>query len=475
MQKHARGYLVAIIVTTVMVLLRWALEPWLHEHLLFAPLLGAVAIAVWYGGYRPALVSLAGGTFADAYFFLEPRGSFSVADFDDYVAIAMFVFTCAIVIGFGEAMRQARYRAEERQERLRTTLASIGDAVIATDLYGRVTMMNPVAESMTGWKLVDAAGQPMEAVFHIINEYTRQPVENPVQKVLELGRFTGLANHTALVAEQGTERPIDDSAAPIKCEDGEIVGCVLVFRDVSDRKQAEALLDARVRQQAMVAELSRTALSGESLQEFMDHVPDDVKFLQAVANILGITIERKQAEQALRAADRRTSEFLATLAHELRNPLAPVRNSLQMMRMAGSDSTVVELALDTMDRQTGQMVRLVDDNKDNARSLAMLLKITGHETRLAHDGLEAIDAAEKFHPDVVLLDIGLPRLNGLETCRRIREQTWGKDVTLVALTGRGREVDRRNSKDAGFDHHLVKPVEYADLLQLLGEPRPTLD
>ena len=97
-----------------------------------------------------------------------------------------------------------------------------------------------------------------------------------------------------------------------------------------------------------------------------------------------------------------------------------------------------------------------------------LLKITGNETRTAHDGLEAVEAAATFRPDVVLLDIGLPKLNGYDVCRRIREQPWGKNMVLVALTGWGQDEDRRQSKDAGFDHHMVKPVDFAALMKLLA-------
>ena len=98
----------------------------------------------------------------------------------------------------------------------------------------------------------------------------------------------------------------------------------------------------------------------------------------------------------------------------------------------------------------------------------MLLRLMGNEVRTAHDGLEAVEVAETFRPDVVLLDIGLPELNGYEVARRIREQPWGRDVVLVALTGWGQEEDRRRSQEAGFDHHLVKPVDLAALEKLLA-------
>jgi PAS domain S-box-containing protein len=114
-------------------------------------------------------------------------------------------------------------------------------------------------------------------------------------------------------------------------------------------------------------------------------------------------------------------------------------------------------------------ILVVDDNTDAATSLSMLLRITGNETCTAHDGQEAVRVAETFLPDVVLLDIGLPVLNGFEVCRRIREQPWGQEMFLIALTGWGQETDRRKSKDAGFDHHMVKPVDYDELVKLLSD------
>jgi CheY-like chemotaxis protein len=117
---------------------------------------------------------------------------------------------------------------------------------------------------------------------------------------------------------------------------------------------------------------------------------------------------------------------------------------------------------------TARRILVVDDNRDSATSLAMLLKMTGNETHTAYDGLEAVDAAATFRPDVVLLDIGLPKLNGYEACRRIREQPCGKGVVLIALTGWGQEEERRKAKEAGFDGHLVKPLDLAALQAMLG-------
>jgi PAS domain S-box-containing protein len=114
-------------------------------------------------------------------------------------------------------------------------------------------------------------------------------------------------------------------------------------------------------------------------------------------------------------------------------------------------------------------ILVVDDNKDSARSLAMLLETLGHKTRTAYDGVEAFNEADSFRPDVVLLDLGLPKINGYDTCRQIRQQDWGKDMTIIALTGWGKSEDRLKSQETGFDAHLVKPVELNVLRALLAK------
>jgi CheY-like chemotaxis protein len=110
----------------------------------------------------------------------------------------------------------------------------------------------------------------------------------------------------------------------------------------------------------------------------------------------------------------------------------------------------------------------VDDNRDAADSLGMMLELTGHTVHLAYDGLEAVAAAASFRPDVVLLDIGLPRMNGYEAARHIRREPWGKAMALVALTGWGQEEDKQRATEAGFDHHLTKPVDIAHLGAVLA-------
>jgi CheY-like chemotaxis protein len=116
-------------------------------------------------------------------------------------------------------------------------------------------------------------------------------------------------------------------------------------------------------------------------------------------------------------------------------------------------------------------VLVADDNVDSAASLSLLLRHTGHETHVAYDGSDALEAAERLRPEVALLDIGMPQLNGYEVARRIRQQAWGVQMTLVAVTGWGQDDDKRRAEDAGFDYHLTKPLDYATLRKILESPR----
>ena len=180
-------------------------------------------------------------------------------------SLIMDGFALLMVAGFIFLLRRylrARDKAvtaiHEQRELFRTTIASIGDAVMTTDTQGRITSLNTVAQSLTGWTQETAVGRPLETVFRIVNEETRVSVENPVTRVLREGIIIGLANHTVLIAKDGTERPIDDSAAPIRDQTGKIIGMVMAFRDVTERRRTEnALREANIRLEERVHE--RTA------------------------------------------------------------------------------------------------------------------------------------------------------------------------------------------------------------------------
>jgi PAS domain S-box-containing protein len=154
----------------------------------------------------------------------------------------------------------AERKLRQSERRYAVTLSSIGDAVIATDELLRVTFMNPMAEKLTGWPLREATGQLLVDIFQIINEDTRQTVDNPAAKVLRTGTVIGLANHTMLVARDGREIPIDDCGSPIVDDDGEITGTVLVFRDITDRRETDAALR---RAQTELATIGQRTMLGE--------------------------------------------------------------------------------------------------------------------------------------------------------------------------------------------------------------------
>lgn len=331
------------------------------------------------------------------------------------------------------------------KEGFRTTLSSIGDAVIVTDMKGRVTLLNSVAQSLTGWPEADAIGRPLEEVFRIVDERTRQAVANPVTRVFEAKAILGLENLTVLIAKDGGGRPIDDSAAPIFDADGKIRGAVLVFRDVTEHRRAErTLLEAKAYAESIVDTVREPLLvlgrdlrissasrafyrtfglkpedvQGRSFFELDDcrwEIQDLRERLEAVLSqgssfedfevdcflpevghrsmrlsasgvdrdggrteLILVAIEdvtrQKQSERtlqeqaaALKEVDARKDEFLATLAHELRNPLAPIRNSLFIMQLTGDDREALEASRAVIDRQVLQLVRLVDDLLDISR------------------------------------------------------------------------------------------------------------
>ncbi|HEU0173051.1 MAG TPA: response regulator [Blastocatellia bacterium] len=244
-------------------------------------------------------------------------------------------------------LRKAEEQVREREAWLKTVMSSIGDAVITTDLEGRVTLINPVAQEMVGWTEAEAGGRPLAEVFRIINEQTRQPSENPITGVLQEVPSAGLANYTLLVARDGRETPVDGSAAPIKDERGIFIGVVLIFRDITGRKRMEKAREQSLRYEQ---EARREA-----------------------------EIARRRAEEASRSKD----EFLAMVSHELRTPLNHIIGWITMLRGGNLQSDKAKKAFDTIERNVRTQARLIDDLLDVSRIIAGKLLIEPRQIEIA--------------------------------------------------------------------------------------------
>jgi PAS domain S-box-containing protein len=505
------------------------------------------------------------------------------------------------------AVAAARDALRREKELLATTLASIGDGVIVTDAHGRVTSLNPQAEALTGWTSAEAQGRDLASVFPIVNEQTRKPVDNPVHRVLEHGTIVGLANHTVLVARDGVERSIDDSAAPIRDVDGGLVGAVLVFRDITSRRQAERLVQAsdrrkdeflailshelrnplapvrmaismlqrigaaesqvrdlysvidrqtqqltrllddlldisRIASGKIVLKTSRMPLGRavadaveavrpyvESMQHSLEvsvedegiEVEGDVaRLAQVFTNLLDnavkytdeggritLTVRREGHDAVVRVRDSgiglspsqlpRIFEMFAQGDQSLERARSglgvglalsrtlvelhhgrieahsegPGKGSELVVRLPMLPSTwaspTTSDATESAPSKQGLRILIADDNVDAVTVLAGALNHAGYAVHAAHDGTGAMAAADTFQPDVAILDIGMPKLDGYEVARRLRER-FGKRLILVALTGWGQDEDRRRAMSAGFDHHLTKPVDLDALYRLIG-------
>jgi PAS domain S-box-containing protein len=254
--------------------------------------------------------------------------------------------------------RRAEDAIAEQREWFETTLESIGDAVIATDVQGRIVFMNPIAEHLTGWRLAEAQGRPCADVFNIINENTRRVVESPVARVLTDGTVVGLANHTVLIAADGAERPIDDSGAPIRSRDGRMVGVVLVFRDVSERRRGEL-------------ERRDAALERERLLD-------------------AERAARADAERASRVKD----EFVAMVSHELRTPLNAILGWTQLMLKPGAGPDVTRRGLDVISRNTRLQAQLISDLLDISRIVSGKLRLDIEEVDVASVIGDAVDTVQ---------------------------------------------------------------------------------
>jgi PAS domain S-box-containing protein len=297
--------------------------------------------------------------------------------------------------------RVARSTSEKDEARLSVTLRSIGDAVITTDPAGRVTLLNPVAQALTGWTEAAATGQPIERVFHIVEEKTHRPVENPVSKVFREGRIVGLANQTVLLSRDGRETPVEDSAAPIRAADGTLIGIVLVFRDASERREAER------RKQAVL----------DREQE-----------------------ARREAEALSRSKD----EFVATVSHELRTPLNAIFGWVRLLRGGNLNDAQRAHALEVVERNTRAQAQLIEDLLDMSRVVTGHLRLDLRRVELPsviHAAVDAVRPASAAKELTIALDLD-PRVGPISgDPDRLQQIVWNLLTNSVKFTNKGGRID----------------------------------
>jgi PAS domain S-box-containing protein len=277
------------------------------------------------------------------------RYSFLTDFVANLIACGLLSSVSYVVVSDVNARKRAGEALRQQREWLQVTLSSIGDAVITTDTNGDVTFLNPVAESLTGWKQEQAQGQSLRRVFNIMNEQTRETVENPALRAMQEGLIVGLANHTVLVTKDGTEMPIDDSGAPIKGAEGKVIGAVLIFRDITERRLAE--------------EERSTLLASERAA-------------------------REKAEAASRSKD----EFVAMISHEIRSPLNSILGWAQMLRMGKFDKAETDRATEIIVRNARAQSQLIEDLLDISRVITGKLTLNVRSVELAQIIEAAMDS-----------------------------------------------------------------------------------
>ncbi len=270
--------------------------------------------------------------------------------------IATSIASIGLLVVLTYSLRRDGRHIQETAEQLAITLHSIGDAVVTTDAMGNVTYLNPVAVKI-GQRTLPETPTPFRDLFKLTNEVTGAAAADPIAQVLKDGKTIELANHTALLRPDGTAVSIEDSAAPLRGDNKEVRGVVFVFKDISERRKAERELAATQAQlQKHLAELTAT-------------------------------------EEVLRAADRRKDEFLATLAHELRNPVAPIRHAIRLLESEALSEEQQRWSRAVIARQTAHIARLLDDLLDSARITRgeLVLRVAAVDLRAVIT--EALDVA----------------------------------------------------------------------------------
>jgi PAS domain S-box-containing protein len=305
--------------------------------------------------------------------------------------------------------KRALLALAEQREWLRVTLSSIGDAVIACDRNGRVTFLNGVAEQLTGWTAEEAANRPLAEVFHVLGEGTRIPLEDPAREVLRRGAVTGLARRTILVGRDGVERSVAETAAPILSDRQQILGVVLVFRDVGVQRRPDLEHAASTADRESLLESERAA--------------------------------RSEAERASRLKD----EFVATVSHELRTPLNAILGWTQILKKSDLQPAQLRHGLEIIERNTRVQTQLISDLLDVSRIITGKLRLEIQSIELGEIVRNAIQTVQPA-ADAKGIELRL-EISQVEPIvadpERLQQVVWNLLSNAIKFTPQGGRVDVR--------------------------------
>lgn len=476
MRRNGAGYVVAVLTTAIAVLLRLALFGIVGKQAPFFPFGLSVLVTAWYGGVIPGLFATALGGLLGIYFFGDASGSAG-----DITTVPFFLAIGVVSSFLCGALHEAKRRSEEQQREADRRK----DEFLATLAH---ELRNPLAPLRNAVELMRTSFDKrnvMEKCLGIMERQLGQMV-HLVDDLLDISRITTgkiyLRKERVLLGDviQGAVeaiRPLIESQAhqlritlppePVYLEAdprrlAQIFANLLNNAAKYTEKNGQIWLTAERRGREVVVSVrdSGIGIAEHQLPQLFEKFSQVSSSLAQSQSGLGLglalvkgLVESHGGKVEVRSAGLGTgSEFIVRL------PLAelPVRSAKE---------SKIELAADYSGPK--RRILVADDLPDSVDSLAMMLREAGHDVQTAFDGFEAIQAAASFRPNVAILDIGMPKLNGYEVAVYLRNQPWGEDMVLIALTGWGQEDDKRRAKDAGFDHHLTKPVEVAVLRKLL--------
>jgi len=506
-------YGIAVLAVTATLLARLALDPLLGNSLPFLPFCLVVVAVAWHGGFGPSFLALLLGILAAAYFFIPPRYSLAASLAEHQVQTTGFLFLGLTIGLFSEGLRAARRRAEalaheavRRRHELEQEIAQ--RQRLEQELQRR-------AEELA------EADRRKDEFLAMLGHELRNPLA-PIRNALQVMRVLGLADSQLQWARDVIDRQVrqlarlvDDLLDVSRISRGKIPLklAAVELTEIIERavESSRPVLEARRHELAVVLPRDKVWLEADAtrLAQVLANLLNNAGKYTEQGGQIRLMAERQGEEVVVRVSDNgmgiaphmlpRVFDLFAQADHTLDRSEGGLGIGLTLVKclvklhggsveaisagLGKGSEFVVRLPVPravtghsvngtppaAKAAAPGRRILVVDDNGDAVDSLALLLSLQGHEVRTARDGPAALEVAAVFRPEVVLLDIGLPQMDGYEVANRLRGQVGLKKVLLVAVTGYGQEEDRRRTAEAGFDAHLVKPADPAVLIRLLAD------